>query len=197
MTPVPVPTAFKFGPENGRMRLKPMKCLSESAMVCRIWRLVWIFLLAECIEAQAAEKIAVRVSNQTISAYRTADLEEAKKEAAAAHKPIAWIASSPQLLDGRGTISLPNSRGATLHAFLALHDRAVLIFMDAYEENHKVPSLMDDALHTPDPHYTPPTVLFLDPEAKRILTSVTYEPDFTKRAHALAKALEEVKGKLQ
>jgi hypothetical protein len=83
-----------------------------------------------------------------------------------------------------------------LHAFLALHSKTVLVFMDAYEENHKVLPLVDEALHTPDPHYTPPTVVFLDPEAKRVLTTVTYEPDFERRAHALAKALEEVKGKL-
>jgi len=155
-----------------------------------------MMLALTSLRVGAADKLTIRINNQTISAYRTADLEEAKKEAGAAHKAIAWIASSPKLLDGRGTISAQTSRGATLHAFFALHDRTVLVFMDAYEENHKVPALMDDALHTPDPHYTPPTVLFLDPEAKHVLTTVTYEPDFTKRAHALAKALEEVKEKL-
>ena len=155
-----------------------------------------MLLLSFAAIAQAAEKITVRINNQTISAYRTADLEEAKKEAGTAHRAIAWIASSPKLLDGRGTISAATSRGATLHAFLALHSKTVLVFMDAYEENHKVLPLVDEALHSPDPHYTPPTVVFLDPEAKHVLTTVTYEPDFEKRAHALAKALEEVKGKL-
>jgi len=47
----------------------------------------------------------------------------------------------------------------------------------------------------PDPHYIPPTVVFLDVEAKQVLAKVTYEKDFTKRAGTLAKALEQVKGK--
>src|SRR5436190_8249708 len=126
----------------------------------------WVFLSA-LQPAQAAEKITIRVNNQLISAYRTTDLESAKHDAKAAHKPIAWIASSPKVLDGHGGITQTNSRGATLHAFYALRDRAVLVFMDAYEENHKVLQFVDDALHAPDPHYTPPTVLFLDPDATK------------------------------
>jgi hypothetical protein len=152
-----------------------------------------VILATFCLSASAADKITVTINNKTISAWRTADLDSAKKEAAAAHKPIAWIASSPKLLDGRGSISQTTSRGATLHAFYALRDRAVLVFMDAYEENHKVPKLMDVALHTPDPHYTPPTVLLLDPEAKKVLATVIYEQDFVKRAKALAKALDDTK----
>ena len=65
---------------------------------------------------QCAEKLSVRVNNQSISFYPTSDLESAKKEAASAHKPIAWIASATKLLDGRGSITQTNSRGATLHA---------------------------------------------------------------------------------
>lgn len=145
--------------------------------------------------ATAADKVTVTINKQVISAYRTADLESAKKEAAAKKKPIAWIASSPKLLDGQGSISQTSSRGATLHALYALRDKAVLVFMDAYEENHKVLKLVDDALHTPDPHYTPPTVVFLDPDASKVLATVIYEKDFVKRGTALGKALEEIKGK--
>jgi len=145
--------------------------------------------------AVAADKIGIRVNNQLISAYRTADLESAKNDAKAAHKPIAWIASAPKFFDGHGSITQTNSRGATLHAFYALRDRAVLVFMDAYEENHKVLRFVDDALHTPDPHYTPPTVLLLDPDATKVLATVIYEPDFVKRAKGLAKALDDIKGK--
>ncbi|NOS68792.1 MAG: hypothetical protein HOP33_02570 [Verrucomicrobia bacterium] len=153
----------------------------------------FLALVSPC--AKAADKLSVTINKQTISAYRTVDLEAAKKEAAAAKKPIAWIASSPKLLDGSGKISGNGSKGATLHAFYALRDRCVLVFMDAHEENHKVLRLVDDALHTPNPHYTPPTVVFLDPEAKQVLATVIYEKDFTKRAGALAKALEQIKGK--
>jgi hypothetical protein len=144
----------------------------------------------------AADKITIVINHQTISLYRTADLEEAKKAASSAHKPIAWIASALQVLDGRGTIALKTSRGATLHAIYALRDRAILVFEDAYLENHKVLPLIDQALHTPDPHYTPPTVIFLDPEAGQVLVKVIYEPDFVKRAHDLADALDQVKAKM-
>ena len=159
-------------------------------------RLAFVALLAFVLLcANAADKLTVTINKRSISAYCTVDLEAAKKEAAAAKKPIAWIASSPKLLDDQGSISQNSSRGATLHALYALRDKCVFVFMDAYEENHKVLQLVDDALHTPDPHYTPPTVIFLDPDAKVVLAKVIYEPDFVKRANALAKALDEIKGK--
>lgn len=156
----------------------------------------WVMMGFVLLDARAADKIVVSINHQIISLYHTADLEAATHEAVAGHKPIAWIASAATLLDGRGTISLENSRGATLHAIFALRDRAVLIFEDAYVENHKVLPLVDAALHTPDPHYTPPTVVFLDPTATQVWAKVTYEPGFVKRAHALADALEQVKGKM-
>lgn len=157
--------------------------------------ILFVLLVLAPFHSHAADKLTVTINKQTISAYRTADLESAKKEAAAAHKPIAWIATSPAVLDGRGTITLTNGRGATLHAFYALRDKAVLIYEDAFAENHQVLPFVDEALHTPDPHYTPPTVLFLDPEAKVVLAKVSYEPDFVKRANALANALNDIKGK--
>lgn len=166
--------------------------MKETSHLSR-WLILMLILAA--FGVNAAEKVTVKIGNQTISAYHTVDLESAKKDASAAHKPIAWIASAPKLLDGHGTIAQENSRGATLHAFFALRDKAVLVFMDAYEENHQVLKLVDDALHTPDPHYTPPTVVFLDPDAKQVLATVTFEPDYVKRAKALAKALDEIKGK--
>jgi hypothetical protein len=164
--------------------IKPFHCLALATILA---------LVSLC--SDAADKVTVTINKQTISAYRTADLEAAKKEAAADKKPIAWIASSPKLLDGTGTISGNGSKGATLHALYALRSSCVLVFMDAFEENHKVLQLVDDALHTPDPHYTPPTVVFLDPEPKQVLATVIYEKDFTKRAVELAKALEQIKGK--
>lgn len=162
----------------------------------QLYRLALVALLSfSCFCAHAADKVKVTINKQTISAYRTADLEAAKKEAIAAKKPIAWIASSPKVLDGAGNISGTTSRSATLHAFFALRSSCVLVFMDAYGENHKVLQFVDDALHTPNPHYTPPTVVFLDSAATHVLATVIYEEDFVKRATALANGLEQAKGK--
>ena len=156
-------------------------------------------LLMSCLTLtiRAADKISLQIGNVTIEAYRTVDLESAKKEAIAEHKPIAWIASATKVLSEKGTIARPDGRGATFHAFYALRTRAVLVFEDAFTENHKVLPLVDAALHTPDPHYTPPKVIFLNPDATEVLAKVEYEPDFEKRAHALADALAEVDAKMK
>jgi hypothetical protein len=151
------------------------------------------FLFFILFDAGAADKITLTINQQAISLYHTADLESAKAQARAAHKPIAWVASARQLLDGSGNITSENSRGATLHALFALRDKAILVFEDAYAENHKVLPLVDNALHTPNPHYTPPTVVFLDAEVTQVLAKVIFEPDFVKRAHLLSDALEQAK----
>jgi hypothetical protein len=173
---------------------------------CRFWpmtmRLKTYTMLAlmlawTSVSVQAADKVVLQIGNATISAYRTADLESAEKEAAAAHKPIAWIASATKVLSEPGTIARADGRGATFHAFYALRSRTVLVFEDAFEENHKVLPLVDKALHTPDPHYTPPKVIFLNPDATEVLATVEYEPDVTKRAHALADALTQAEAKLK
>jgi hypothetical protein len=149
------------------------------------------------LPARAADKITLHIGNATISAYRTADLESAKQEAATAHKPIAWIASDSKILGETGTISDTGSSGATLHALFALRTRTILVFEDAYTENHKVLPLVDQALHTPDPHYTPPKVVFLNPDAAEVLATVEYERDYVKRARALAGALEQAETKMK
>jgi hypothetical protein len=149
------------------------------------------------LPAQAADKVCLQIANATIYAWRTADLESAKKEAITEHKPIAWIASATKILGETGTIARADGRGATFHAFYSLRNRAVLVFEDAFTENHQVLPLVDAALHTPYPHYTPPKVIFLNPDATEVLATVEYEPDFQKRAHALADALEQVDAKMK
>jgi hypothetical protein len=144
-----------------------------------------------------ADKIVLHIGNATISAYRTADLESAKQEATAAHKPIAWIASASKVLGETGAITRPDGRGATFHAFYALRTRTVLVFEDAFEENHKVLPLVDTALHTPVKNYTPPKVIFLNPDVTEVLATVEYEPNAEKRAQALANALTQAEAKLK
>jgi hypothetical protein len=165
-----------------------------SVKICLMLGLLTSFLL---LPAWAADKVCLHIANATIYAWRTADLESAKKEAISEHKPIAWIASTTKVLGETGTISRADGRGATFHAFYALRNRAVLVFEDAFTQNHHVLPLVDAALHTPDPHYTPPKVIFLNPDATEVLATVEYEPDFQKRAHALADALEQVDAKMK
>src|SRR5450432_4416566 len=97
-------------------------------MNSKFYSMLGFLMLVVFLSAQAADKIILRIGNATISAYRTTDLEDAKQEAVAAHKPIAWIASTTKVLGESGTISGENSRAATFHALFALHTRAVLVF---------------------------------------------------------------------
>ena len=83
-----------------------------------------------------------------------------------------------------------------MHAFYALRDRVVLVFEDGFAENHKVLQLVDDAIHTPNHNPTLPVVVFLNPDATDVLAKVPFEPDFVKRAHALADALDQVKARM-
>lgn len=162
---------------------------------------VAVWLCGALANAHAGDKLTVRIGDYTISAWRTADLESAKKEAATEHKPIAWVASSPEYLGGNGRISSNGSRGATLHALYALRDQTVLVFEDGFAENHKVLQLVDDAVHTKDgkPNHNPnlPTVVFLNPDVTDVLAIVDFEPDFVKRAHLLADALKLAKSKVR
>ena len=160
-------------------------------------RMAWVALaLSVCLHAGAADKLILHIGTQTISAWRTADLESAKKEAAAEHKAIGWIASSLRSVQEPGTIAQSGTRGATLHAFYALRDRVVLVFEDGFAENHQVLQLVDDAIHTPNHNPTLPVVVFLNPDATEVLAKVHFEPDFVTRAHALADALDQVKTKM-
>ena len=159
------------------------------------------FLIFAVVNANAADKLAIRIGNQTISYWRTADLDAAKKEAAAEHKPIAWIASDPKYLNSSLKISSTGSGGATLHAFYALRSRTVLIFEDGFAGNHKVLQIVDDAVHTtngqPDHHPIGPKVIFLNPDCTKVLAEVDFESDFVKRAHALADALNQAEEKMK
>ena len=56
--------------------------------------------------------------------------------------------------------------------------------------------LVDNAVHSPDPHPNLPVVVFLNPDATEVLAKVGFEPDFVKRAHALADALNLAEAKM-
>lgn len=166
-------------------------------MIRKLRFLAGVMFLALTAFNVKADKLILHIGNQTISAWRTADLESAKKEAIASHKAIGWIASSAKSVEEPGTISSDGTRGATLHAFYALRNRVVLVFEDGFAENHQVLPLVDDAIHTPNPHPTLPVVVFLNPDATEVLAKVDFEPDFVKRAHALADALDQVNARMR
>jgi len=147
-----------------------------------------VAVLAVVSTGLAAEMLEIQLNGKAIRAYHLSDLAQAQKQAKDAKMPIAWIASSPNVLQNNGNIALSNGRGATLHAFSVFADKAVLVFQDAYAENHQGPQIVDHALHTPDPHYTPPTVVLLDSELKKVLATIPYEPDFNKRKQAFQQA---------
>lgn len=161
-----------------------------------IYLLAGIFLLFQpMITARAADEISVTVNNVNVYAWRAADLEKAKKQAGAEDKPIAWIVSEPEYLKP-GKISTSSPQGATLHAFFALRERAVLVFEDGAKQDNEAIKVVDDAVHTQTSHPMLPVIVFLNPEATKVLTKVKYQSDFVKRAYALGGALREAENKL-
>ena len=147
-------------------------------------------------DPNAPVKLTVVINGQTVTAWRTGQMKDAEKQAAAEHKAIAWVVSDHRYLDGIGGISGRGSREATLHALYALRDRTVLVFEDAIVENHKDLPLVDHALHSPNPDYIYPVVVFLNPDATKVLAKVPFEQNFVTRAQSLANALGEVEAKM-
>jgi peroxiredoxin len=144
----------------------------------------------------APDKLTMVINGQTVTAWRTGQLKNAEAQARSEHKPIAWILSNPDYLDGTGQISSENSRGATVHVLYAFRDRAVLVFQDPYTEHHSVLPSVHEAVNALAAGWTTPLVMLLDPDGAHVLATIPFEPDFVKRAHALANALGEAEAKM-
>jgi hypothetical protein len=71
-----------------------------------------------------------------------AQLDDAKKRAAAEGKPIAWISSYPEYLKPHAKPMEPGSHAATIYAFLALRKETVIVFSDARTENRQEPRIV-------------------------------------------------------
>ena len=147
-------------------------------------------------DPNAADKIADWINGQTVTVWRTGQFKDAEKQAFAEHKPIGWIISDHHYLDNIGTISDHGSGGATVHALYALRDRTVLVFQDPFTKGETVLRVVDEAAHAPSAGRTTPIVIFLNPDGTKVLATVPFEPDFVKRAQALANALGEVEAKM-
>jgi hypothetical protein len=127
--------------------------------------------------------------------YRMNRLEEATKLAATQGKPIAWIASFAEYLAPYERLMGTGSHAATAYAFRALQNDAIIVFSDARTENHQEPAIVDQALHTPEPHYTVPGVIILTPNLDKVIfkTPMVVEPG--PRVASFTEALKKIRDK--
>jgi hypothetical protein len=127
--------------------------------------------------------------------YRMARLEEAKQRAASEGKPIAWIASQLEYLTLHPKPLAKSSHAATTYAILALQKEAIIVFSDSTTENHQEPGIVDEALHSPDPHYTIPGVIVLTPSLDRVICKVPFTPDSQVRIRVYMEVLKKIRDK--
>jgi len=127
--------------------------------------------------------------------YRMARLEEAKKRATAEGKPIAWIASQPEYLTPSTKPMGKGSHAATTYAILALQKETIIVFSDSTTQNHQEPAIVDEALHTPEPHYTIPGVIILTPSLDKVICKAPFTPDSQKRIRVFTDILRKIRDK--
>jgi len=144
--------------------------------------------------AMAAKQEKIRKLGRLGAGYRLSELKEAQAEARAEGKPLAFLATKLSLLQEDGDMLGNNGIDAGIHAYEAFKNTTVLVFTDAYTENHTQPGIVDAALHPPDDvHYMPPKVVITDAELTRVIFVVPYNPDPTARQHLMAAALAKIK----
>ena len=69
------------------------------------------------------------------------------------------------------------------------------MFSDGRTENHQEPSIVDQALHSPNPHYTVPGVVILTPSLEKIICQVPYTGDAEERIKVFTEALKKIRDK--
>jgi hypothetical protein len=136
-----------------------------------------------------------RPATNTPNIYRMGQLDEAKKRAAAEGKPIAWIASFPEYLTPDPNPRKSGSHAGTTYAILALQKETIIIFSDARAENHNEPAIVNDALHTPEPHYTVPGVIILTPSLDTVITKVFHTQNIDERIRRFTDVLKKIRDK--
>jgi hypothetical protein len=127
--------------------------------------------------------------------YRMAQLDDAKKRATAEAKPIAWIASQPEFLTPHPKPMGKSSHAATTYAILALQKEAVIVFSDSNTENHHEPGIVDEALHTPEKHYTIPGVIILTPSLDKVICKAPFSQDSQERIQVFTEVLKKIRDK--
>jgi hypothetical protein len=122
-------------------------------------------------------------------------LEEAKKRAVGEHKPIAWIATFTTNLAPHPKPIGKGSHAATAYAIRALQNDVILIYSDSATENHQEPPIVDHEIHTPDPHFTVPVVVILNPALNKVIAKILYIADGQERIRAYTEALKKIRDK--
>ena len=122
-------------------------------------------------------------------------LEEVKKRAAMAHKPIAWIGTFAKCLAPRSDLMGPSSHAATAYAIRALQNDTILIYSESETENHQEPRIVDQELHTPNPHYTAPVVVILTPTMDKVIDKILFTADKNERIRVYTEALKKIRDK--
>jgi hypothetical protein len=144
--------------------------------------------------ALAARQEKIRKLGRLGAGYRLTELSQAQAEARQDGKPLAFIATKLSLLQENELVTGTGGAAASIHAFEALKNAAVIVFTDAYTENHTQPSLVDIALHPPDDvHYTPPKVVITDPDLTKVIAVVPYTRGYATRQSLLTAALTKIK----
>ena len=149
---------------------------------------VWL-----CITSCLSQVTVSAANAPTI--YRMAQLDEAKKRAAAEGKPIAWIASQPEYLTPHAKPMAKSSHSATTYAILALQKDVIIVFSDSNTENHHEPRIVDQALHEPNPHYTIPGVIILTPSLDKVICKAPYAEDSQERIRVFTYVLKKIRDK--
>ena len=127
--------------------------------------------------------------------HRMSQLDEVKKRAAAEHKPIAWIGTFAKTLAPYDNLMAKSSHAATAYAIRALQNDTILIYSEAETENHKEPPIVDHELHTPNPHYTAPVVVILNPSLDKVIAKILYTPDGQERVRVYTDVLKKIRDK--
>lgn len=140
-----------------------------------------------------AASMAAETSNSVPVLYRMNQLTEAKEQAKKENKPIAWIATNPEYLAPYAKLMGNGSHAGTAYAIRALRNETILVISDARTENHHEPKIVDEALHSPNPHYTVPGVVVLTPALDKVICTAPFASDPQQRIRTFTEALKKIR----
>jgi hypothetical protein len=89
----------------------------------------------------------------------------------------------------------PSSHAATAYAIRALQNDTILIYSESETENHQEPRIVDQELHTPNPHYTAPVVVILTPTMDKVIDKILFTADKNERIRVYTEALKKIRDK--